>query len=464
MARKLPSEIEVEISQLGSDGFGKAVYRTVDQGAVAARGTTNPRTQDSVERELRVKNALPGERVAAKVLKHRRGQWLAEARKVTANRSAIRIAASCAYFPRCGGCAMQHLRYDQQLLLKQHKLERALSDSGVTPMSWQPPAHGPRFHYRTKARLGVKVVADQLLVGFRESFSSRVGRMDDCQTLIPAFSSLLPDLKRMLSMLSIPRLIPQIEVAAGDSDRALIVRHLADLSDADKSILVEFAHRHDVLLFSQGAGYDTIVPLNLNTSRTTNSSYLGYANPDFGLYFQFLPWEFTQVNLPMNRQLVRAALLALAVVPGASVVDLFCGIGNFSLALAAAGAQVRGLEMSRSAIERASMNAELNGLSERCEFLEADLYDPACSPLEDARYLLLDPPRSGAGVNLGRWLDQNRPERVVYVSCEPSSFAADAARCQTHGYALQQVGIYDMFPHTTHIETLGLFVRLEPQS
>lgn len=453
MARKLPREIAVEISQLGSDGFGEAVYRSSrDEGQKSE-------TADAVTRQLRIKNALPGERVEARVLKRRGGRWFAEAHNVAADRSPVRVEPGCLHFPRCGGCVMQHLHYEQQLLLKQDKLARALSDNGVTPESWQPPVHGPQFHYRTKGRLGVKVVGEEVLVGFRESFSSRVGRMDDCQTLLPAFSRLLPELKSLLGKLSITRLIPQIEVAAGDRDRALIVRHLADLSAADSVMLLEFAQRHDVLLFSQAAGYDSIVPLNLQTSRSTDTPYLGYANPDYGLYFRFLPWDFTQVNLTMNRQLVRCALLALAPEPGASVVDLFCGLGNFSLALAAVGAQVRGMEASKGAVARAAMNADLNGLAEQCEFLEQDLYDSACPSLEEARYLLLDPPRSGAGVNLGRWLTQSRAERVVYVSCEPSSFAADAAICQSHGYALVQVGIYDMFPHTAHVETLGLFVR-----
>ncbi len=437
----------MEVAELGSDGFGVA-----DTSDSPANGVT-------LERKIRVKNALPGERVEAKVLKRRRGLWLAEAQTVLSSHSPARVVPPCSNFPRCGGCAMQHLNYAEQILLKQRRLEHALTESGVVPLSWSAPRLGPRLHYRTKARFGVRLVADRVLVGFRESFSNRVGRMDDCRTLIPAFSDLLPDLKDVLTRISIPAQIPQIEVAAGDTTRALLVRHLADFTMEDRASLVEFAERHDVSLFSQPGGYDSIQPMN----RLTDSPFLGYANPDYGLYFRFLPWDFTQVNLAMNRSLVQSALLALAVEPGEVVVDLFCGIGNFSLPLAIAGANVRGLEASAGAVERAEMNARLNGLDSRCEFLKLDLYDPACQSLGEARYLLLDPPRSGAGENLGPWLAASRPERAVYVSCDPNSFATDAATFKQHGYALQQVGIYDMFPHTAHVETLGLFVRASEQ-
>ncbi len=448
MVRKLPREIAVEVSRLGNDGFGVA--------GVAG----GPVDGVAFQREVHVKNALPGERVEAKVLKRRRGLWLAEAQSVLASHSPARVAPPCSNFPRCGGCAMQHLRYDEQILLKQRRLEQALSVSGVVPKSWVPPRLGPRLHYRTKARFGVRLVAEQVLVGFRESFSNRVGRMNDCCTLIPAFSDLLPDLKEVLTRISIPGRIPQIEVAAGDTRRALLVRHLADFTAKDRASLVEFAERQDVSLFSQSGGYDSILPMN----RLTDSPYLGYANHDYGLYFRFLPWDFTQVNLTMNRSLVSSALLALAAEPGEVVVDLFCGIGNFSLALAATGTIVRGLESSAGAVERAEMNARLNGLQRRCEFVKLDLYDPACQSLGEARYLLLDPPRSGAGENLGPWLASSRPERAVYVSCDPGSFAKDAATFKQHGYALEQVGIYDMFPHTAHVETLGLFVRSSDQN
>lgn len=447
MARKPLREIDVEVSRLGSDGFGVADIASGPVNGIA------------LEREVRIKNALPGERVEAKVLKRRRGLWLAEAQRVLASQSPNRVAPPCANFPRCGGCAMQHLHYDEQILLKQKRLEQALSGNGIVPESWVAPRLGPRLHYRTKARFGVRRVGERVLVGFRESFSNRVGRMDDCCTLIPAFSDMLPDLKDVLTRISIPGQIPQIEVAAGDTAQALLVRHLAGFTAQDEASLVEFADRHDISLFSQPAGYDSIQPMN----RITDSPYLGYANPDYGLYFHFLPWDFTQVNLAMNRSLVRSALLALAVEPGAVVVDLFCGIGNFSLALAVAGAKVRGLEASAGAVERAQMNAQLNGLDSRCEFLKLDLYDPACRSLGEAQYLLLDPPRSGAGVNLGPWLASSRPERAAYVSCDPGSFATDAATFKQHGYVLEQVGIYDMFPHTSHVETLGLFVRSSKQ-
>ncbi|MEM8769720.1 MAG: methyltransferase domain-containing protein, partial [Pseudomonadota bacterium] len=201
---------------------------------------------------------------------------------------------------------------------------------------------------------------------------------------------------------------------------------------------------------------DTVQPID---DRAAASDTLNYENPDFGLNFRFKAMDFTQVNLAMNRKLVRTAVLKLQAESGSRVLDLFCGIGNFSLALAAQGYDVLGVEAAAEAIDRARLNARLNGLEARCEFAVQDLYDADCLNLGKADYLLLDPPRSGAGPNLRAWLDNSEARRGVYVSCSPASFASDAAVLQQAGFVLEQVGIYDMFPHTAHVETLGVFQK-----
>jgi 23S rRNA (uracil1939-C5)-methyltransferase len=278
--------------------------------------------------------------------------------------------------------------------------------------------------------------------------------MDACETLIPEFSALLPSLKILISSLRQPDRIPQIEIAAGDSDHALILRHLDPLDASDRQRLQAFAKQHRVAVFLQSGGYDTIEALSVD-----QSPYLGYANVDFGLYYHFLPWDFTQVNLLMNRYLVLAALSAFGTPAAGRLFDLFCGIGNFSLAAARLGWDVVGFEAAAESVARAQGNAGLNGLASRCEFRVADLYDPGCDLSGACDYLLLDPPRSGAGPNLARWIETLQPSKLVYVSCQPGTFATDAAILQRSGYQLDQVGIFDMFPNTAHVETLGSFSR-----
>ena len=431
--RKMPREIAARIEELGEQGYG-----------IVREG----------ERLLRVKNGLPGERVLAKVLKRRKGEWLSEAVEVQ-DPAAERVRPACAFFPRCGGCAMQHLAYDAQLSLKQEELLRSLEQHRVVPEEVMSPTRGPRFHYRTKARLGVRVVGGEVLVGFRESFSNRVGRMQSCPVLVPELSRLLGPLKRLIAQLSCPERIPQVELAAGDTARAIIIRHLVPLTGGDRERLETFAGNWRVRCYTQAGGYETVTAASVSAGEP----FLGYANVDYGLHLRFKPMDFTQVNLEMNRKLVRAALGALAVPGGERVLDLFCGIGNFSLALAAAGARVCGLEASRESVERARLNAEHNGLAGRCEFAVQDLYDADCLCPGRARYLLMDPPRSGAGPNLSAWLQTSGAIRIAYVSCSPDSFAADAAVFKGAGYSLRQVGIFDMFPHTSHVETLGIFQK-----
>jgi 23S rRNA (uracil1939-C5)-methyltransferase len=437
----MPKELALSMQSVGDDGYGVGTYSKPDS---------------PIERTVRIKNALPDETVTARMLKRRQGEWFGEALSISEGTEAnVRRAPPCEFFPRCGGCAVQHMDYSAQLQLKQSGLMAALTANQVQAARFLPPVFGPRFNYRTKARFGVRVVGDEVLVGFRESFSNRVGRMSACLTLTEALSGLIDPLQKLIAALSIPQWIPQVEVAAGDRQEALILRHLEPLSEKDQELLQAFAIRHRVRVYTQSGGYDTVTP----ASPGAENPYLSYGNPDYGLNLQFEPADFTQVNLQMNLKLVRGAIASLNATPGSRVLDLFCGIGNFSLPLAAAGMQVRGLEAAAPAIDRANMNARYNGLSGRCEFAVQDLYDADCLNLGQAEYLLLDPPRSGAGPNLAAWLETTGARRVAYVSCSPKSFAQDAAVLKQAGFSLEQVGIYDMFPNTAHVETLGIFQR-----
>jgi 23S rRNA (uracil1939-C5)-methyltransferase len=235
----------------------------------------------------------------------------------------------------------------------------------------------------------------------------------------------------------------------------LILRHLDPITRRDLAHIDQFSRSHRVRCFGQSGGYETITPISANA----HQPYLSYGNADYGLHFLFRPADFTQVNLAMNRKLVRAALAGLRAPAGARVLDLFCGIGNFTLALAATGLEAVGIEAAAQSIERARMNADHNGLGGRCEFVVQDLYDADCLNLGRAEYLLLDPPRSGAGPNLPAWVDSSGADRIAYVSCSPESFAVDAKALCRNGFELEEVGIFDMFPHTAHVETLGVFQK-----
>ncbi|MFU8815037.1 MAG: hypothetical protein ACNA7W_06810 [Pseudomonadales bacterium] len=404
-------------------------------------------------RAVKARNALPGEAVTVWVRKRRGGVWYGEAEQPQVP-AMQRQAAPCGVFPRCGGCALQHLQYPLQLAHKAARLQAALAEHGVVPGRVRRPVSPTQLHYRYKARLGVRVVGDEVLVGFREGFSNRIVRMTECKTLALPFVRMLPWLKQALGRLREPDRVPQIELAGGDRDFAIVVRHLGDLDAQDHGVLDDFARTTGMRVYLQPAGYDSV-----RRHDQAESPYLSYTNPDYGLCYQFLPTDFTQVNPFANRALVRAALLGLAASPGATATDMFCGIGNFSLALARSGLRVRGYESAAGAVERAQMNARSNGLSARAEFAVADLYHARCAELPETEYLLLDPPRSGAGANLQRWASWRTLQRIAYVSCNPRTFAADAALLQSCGFRLEEVGIFDMFPHTAHVETLGVFAR-----
>ena len=446
MAKKLPVEQEVHIEALSEDGLGAATFN---------------------ERPLWVRNALPGERVQARILKRRGGQRFADGYPL-ADLSRNRVTSACQYFPRCAGCNLHHLAYEEQLQLKQARLAQELQRVGVAADGWREPSGLTRLAYRRKARLGVRVVGEQVLVGFRESFSNRVARLDACMTLTPKLSELLPPLKRLIANLSQPRTIAQIEMAEGDSERAILVRHLDVLTDSDLQQWQHLATAHEVQVILQPAGYDSLQPLpNAGPVRP-----LSYGIAEYGLSLQFYAHQFTQVNALMNRELIRVATGYLGDVRDQLVADLFCGIGNFSLPLARQGARVLGLEASAEAIAMAEVNARRNGLSERCIFRVADLYqaEPESGVLAATEghrgfsnlhpaAAVIDPPRSGAGVNLEAWMSNSALQQLVYVSCNPQSFADDAQRLKRLGLRLREVGIYDMFPQTAHVETVGHFVR-----
>jgi 23S rRNA (uracil1939-C5)-methyltransferase len=409
-----------------------------------------------------VEGALIGERVAVEVLRRKPSYELARMIELHAA-SPARVAPPCPHFGICGGCSLQHLDPAAQVAVKQRVLEDALWHiARVRPGELLAPIHGETWGYRQRARLSVRYVAKKggVLVGFHERKSSFVADMTSCLVLPPRISALLPELRALVGRLSIRDRLPQIELAIGEDEGAavdaLVLRILAPLSATDEEELAAFAARHRVQLYVQPQGPASVRLLD------PPGRGLTYSLPDFGLTFEFEPTDFTQVNAGLNRVLVRRAIGWLQPAPGEVVADFFCGLGNFTLPIARQGAQVVGVEVSRSLVRRAETNAARNGLAGRARFAIADLFEAtresidALGPLDK---VLLDPPREGA-IALVKALPQERLSRIVYVSCNPATLARDAAvLVHERGFTLAAAGVANMFPHTAHVESIALFVR-----
>ncbi len=433
-----PRVVDLEIEALGPDGHGVARFE---------------------RREVHVKGALPGEVIAARIVRRRHGSWYALPQEWLVV-GAARARPACDAFMRCGGCSMQHLASDDQLALKQQWLVDELTRAGVSAATLAAPVTGPQYRYRRRARLAVRSVRDtgELLVGFRESFGSRVARLTSCNVLVDPFATALPALAEMIGGLDAREAIPQIEVAAGDQSAALILRHVRPLSNNDQRALANYQNHTAVRVLCQGAGYDSIVDLD-----GAPAELLSYRLDAAGVTLFFHPADFVQVNAVVNQHLITTALAWLRAGPRDVVLDLFCGIGNFTVPLARTGARVIALEGAAELVARGRDNAQRNAVARRIEFATADLYaaqPPAAlvAALDTGNKVLLDPPRSGAAQILPL-LIRSKVERIAYVSCHPVSFARDAAVLIKGGFTLEAVRIFDMFAQTAHVESLAVFVR-----
>ena len=408
----------------------------------------------SADGKQAVFGALPGEKVKAVPVARKRKRLYLRTTEVLAS-SSHRVTPMCKAASFCGGCSFQHVSHAYQLELKQAQVQKQFGQ--ITPREWMEPISAPPYGYRTKARLGVKYVdkKDRVLVGFREKMKPYITDIENCPILVDPVSSLIEPLIKLISGLSEPRTIPQIEVACGDNDVALIFRHMAAMSDEDMQKLHAFGREQSVQMFLQPEGIDSthkIFPQD-------DDDLLHYRLPDYDLFFQFSPQDFTQVNLAVNRQMVARAVALLDIDPSDEVFDAFCGIGNFSLAISRFAKKVTGAEQSASSIARARDNARLNGV-ENVSFVVEDLQleTTEINGLEGVNKVLLDPPRSGAEAMVKRLASSN-VVRVVYVSCNPETLARDIGILEKQGFELRSAGIIDMFPHTTHVESIALLVR-----
>ncbi len=402
-----------------------------------------------------VAGALPGERVKARPLKRHHRFDEAVATEVL-EPAPGRVAPRCPHFGVCGGCAMQHLDEARQLEIKRLHVEEQLTRIGrVTPAEWLPPLGGAAWAYRRRARLGVKWVPrkGRVLVGFRERATPYIAEIGSCAVLAKPVGGLIEALAALVESLSIRERLPQIEVAVGERATALVLRVLDPPSVADLENLRAFAAAQGVEFYLQPGGYETVAPLD------PPATPLSYTLPDFEVELCFEPTDFIQVNADLNRRAVALAVRLLDPQSDETVLDLFCGLGNFTLPLARRAARVVGVEGEAGLVARARANGVRNGIA-NAEFHVADLaQDLAGAPWARGAFdrVLLDPPRAGATAVLPL-VARLRPARIVYVSCHPASLARDAGELvHVHGFRLAAAGVMDMFPQTAHVESIVVF-------
>ena len=437
MARFDRTPFQIQILDLSHDGRG--VARREDGKAVFVAG------------------ALPGETVLAEPTA--RSRRFDEARTLEVlTASPERVPPRCPHFGTCGGCVLQHLAEDRQIVAKERVLLENLERIGkVVPGRVLEPLTADSWGYRRKGRFSVRRVnkKDKTLVGFREQDPRFVADLGQCHTVIPQIGMKIQALAALVDGLQAREQIPQIEFIAGDDAIALTVRHLAPLEEADRAALAAFGHEHGFAIFLQPKGPDSVHPLD------GQAPALSFRLPQWEVELAFEPLDFIQVNAGLNQKMIARALELLDARAGERVLDLFCGLGNFTLPLARTVAEVVGVEGDAGLVARARANAQRNGLG-NAQFFAADLTtDQRGTPWMRAGFdkLLLDPPRSGADEVL-KQLPLQGIDRIVYVSCHPGSLARDAGfLVHERGYRLVAAGVMDMFPHTAHVESIALFER-----
>ena len=402
-----------------------------------------------------VHGALPGEEVMFKFTRtHKRyDEGMVEE---VLRASEHRVEPKCPHFSVCGGCNLQHMDSNEQINFKQSVLLEHFEHIGnVEAEEILEPLTGPVWGYRHKARLGVKNVPKKgrVLVGFREKFSSFIAPMESCVILHEKVGQSLMDFSALIESLSIKDKVPQIEVAVGDSATALIFRVLEAPTSEDLNKLIDFGKTKDFQIYIQPKGPDTVTLLY------PDEAELSYKLADHDVDFYFKPNDFTQINVEINKKMINRAIEFLELDGSEKILDLFCGLGNFTLPISRKVKEIIGVEGDDSLVERAKINAERNGIT-NAQFYTADLTKdvtqmPWMEVVPDK--VLIDPPRSGA-IDVIPQIMKFAPKRIVYISCHPATLARDAGvLVNDFGYKMKKAGVMDMFPHTAHVESIAVF-------
>lgn len=429
-----------------------------------ARGVGHLENEDGSQgKVIFVEGALPTEVVEYNPFR-KKPSWEAATMGALLKESSQRVKPKCKHFGVCGGCSMQHLEASAQVAMKQRALEDNLAHIGkVDSEMMMRPVFGPTWGYRYRARLSVRNVhkKNKVLVGFHERKSRYVADIESCEILPKHVSDMLMPLRDLVSSLSLIEALPQIELAIGENVTAMVLRIMQPMTDDDAVKLKAFADQYQVQWWVQTAGPDSAVPFYPETSD------LHYLLPEFGVKMPFKPTDFTQVNHHINRVLVARALRLLDVQKNERILDLFCGLGNFTLPLATQATSVMGIEGSTALTERAMANAVANGLNEKLSFSTRNLFEVKAEDfiqLGKFDRFLVDPPRDGAMAvcqalaELSKTAPEYLPKRIVYVSCSPSTLARDAGILVNEaGYRMKKAGVVNMFPHTSHVESMAVF-------
>lgn len=447
---KQQPEYIFQVESLSHEGRGIAHY-----------GSHPDHPADKHGKKVFIRYALPGETVRARITREVKKLEEADSLELLSEASEIRIQPPCPHFGICGGCNMQHIAPDAQIELKQNVLKSHLQHfAGIQPDEWLVPLRSQREDYRRKARIGVRYLPgkDKLVVGFRESQSNKLTSIDRCMILDREFGS-VTRLKQLLQSLNGKADVGHIELAMGDQEIALVVRETAQLPEQDVNQLREFALQKGWQLYIQPAGQNQLTRID----HPQLPARLHYRLDDFDVDFGFDPLDFTQVNSTVNPQMLRLACDLLQLQPGERVLDLFCGLGNFSLPLArcvGASGSVVGVEGSEEMVQRGAENAKINGIAQ-LSFHSQDLtqdFSHHSWANQGFDALLIDPPRSGAE-EVMQYIPKFGAKRIVYVSCNPATLARDAGLLVQQGYRLSRAGVMDMFTHTGHVESIALFEK-----
>ncbi|MFD0948841.1 23S rRNA (uracil(1939)-C(5))-methyltransferase RlmD [Paraperlucidibaca wandonensis] len=415
-----------------------------------------------------VDGALPGEQVVVKLTNlHKKYDEGRVIEVITA--SSDRVDAPCAHFGVCGGCSLQHMSREAQLTLKHSVLAEHLQHfGGIVPQEWLPPLVSDNISYRRKARMGVRYVIkkEKLLVGFRERQASFLAELDSCVVMDPRLGLSITAFRELIGGLEARDHIPQIEVAAGDeldgvAPVALVFRHMNELSKSDRQALIDFCAERGWQCYLQPGNYDTVHKVWPEDGPDRLAYELPFQTPNgTDLRLAFHPNDFTQVNAEINQRMLPLALDLLDIQPEDRVLDLFCGLGNFTLPLATKAREVVGVEGSQAMVLRGQENATANGLNNVSFYMHDLTKEIASQPWATLGFdrVLIDPPRSGA-LEVLPHIVSLKPKRIVYVSCNPATLARDAGELAKAGYVLLKAGIMDMFTHTTHVESIAVFEK-----